>query len=123
MDWPITEDGFYKMLKYFQSVLKVPLIITENGISLNDIVCTDGVVRDYNRIDYITRYLSALSRAMSEGLDCRGYYYWSLMDNMEWAAGYKPRFGLVYVDYATQKRMLKQSALWYRDLIDAKNKA
>ncbi len=123
MDWPITEDGFYKMLKYFQSVLKLPLIITENGISLNDIVCTDGVVRDYNRIDYITRYLSALSRAMSEGLDCRGYYYWSLMDNMEWAAGYKPRFGLVYVDYATQKRMLKQSALWYRDLIDAKNKA
>ncbi|MDE6397993.1 MAG: beta-glucosidase [Clostridiales bacterium] len=122
MGWPITEDGFYKMLKYFQSVLKVPLIITENGISLNDIVSVDGTVEDYDRIDYMKRYLGARSRAIREGLDCRGYYYWSFMDNMEWAAGYKPRFGLVYVDYATQKRILKKSASWYRELIDEKNK-
>ena len=122
MGWDITEDGFYRMLKYFQSVLKVPLLITENGISLNDIVTVDGTVEDPDRIDYMKRYLSALSRAISEGLDCRGYYYWSLMDNMEWAAGYKPRFGLIYVDYPTQTRMLKRSAKWYRELIDGKNK-
>ena len=122
MGWNITEDGFYQMLKYFQSVLKVPLIITENGISLNDIVSVEGSIEDYNRIDYMKRYLSALSRAISEGLDCKGYYYWSLMDNMEWAAGYKPRFGLVYVDYETQQRTLKRSAAWYRELIDKKNK-
>lgn len=119
--WNITEDGFYQMLKYFQSVVKVPLIITENGISLNDIVTIEGKIEDYNRIDYMKRYLSALSRAMSEGLDCKGYYYWSFMDNMEWAAGYKPRFGLVYVDYETQTRTLKRSAEWYRNLIDGKN--
>lgn len=121
MGWNITEDGFYAMLKYFQSVLKVPLYITENGISLNDIVTVDGTVEDYDRIDYMKRYLSKLSRAMEEGLDCRGYYYWSLMDNMEWAAGFKPRFGLIYVDYATQKRIIKRSGEWYRDLIDRKN--
>lgn len=121
MGWNITEDGFYQMLKYFQSVLKVPLLITENGISLNDIVSVEGKIEDHNRIDYMKRYLSALSRAIGEGLDCRGYYYWSLLDNMEWAAGYKPRFGLVYVDYKTQARTLKRSAEWYRNLIDGKN--
>ena len=122
MDWPITEDGFYEMLKYFQSVLKVPLYITENGISLNDIVTVDGTVEDYDRIDYMQRYLSKLSQAIKEGLNCKGYYYWSLMDNMEWAAGYKPRFGLIYVDYPTQKRIIKRSGEWYRSLIDNKNK-
>lgn len=119
--WPITEDGFYRMLKYFQSVLKIPLIITENGIALNDIVNLDGEVEDSDRIDYMKRYLSALSRAIEEGLDCRGYYYWSFMDNMEWAAGYTPRFGLVHVNYATQRRTVKRSGRWYRGLIDAKN--
>lgn len=121
MGWPVTEDGFYEMLGYFKSVLKVPLYITENGISLNDVVTVEGTVEDYDRIDYMKRYLSALSRAISEGLDCRGYYYWSLMDNMEWAAGYRPRFGLLYVDYPTQRRLMKRSAYWYRDLIDCKN--
>ena len=109
------------MLKYFQSVVKVPIYIAENGISLNDIVTVDGEVMDYDRIDYLKRYLAALSRAISEGLDCRGYYYWSYMDNMEWAAGYEPRFGLVYVDYTTQKRIMKRSGEWYRSLIDEKN--
>lgn len=122
MGWPITEDGFYELLKYLQSTLKVPLYITENGISLNDIVTVDGTVEDYDRIDYLKRYLSKLSQAISEGLDCRGYYCWSLMDNMEWAAGYKPRFGLIFVDYATQKRIIKRSGEWYRNLIDSKNK-
>lgn len=121
MDWPITEDGFYELLKYLQSTLKVPLYITENGVSLNDIVNLDGKVEDYDRIDFMKRYLSKLSQAIDEGLDCRGYFYWSLMDNMEWAAGYKPRFGLIYVDYATQKRIFKRSAEWYRGLIDNKN--
>ena len=121
MSWPVTEDGFYELLKYLQSVLKVPLYITENGISLNDIVSVDGTVEDYDRIDYMKRYLSKLSQAISEGLDCRGYYYWSLMDNMEWAAGYKPRFGLIYVDYRTQRRIIKRSGEWYRTVIDEKN--
>ncbi len=120
-NWFITEDGFYEMLMYFKKVLKVPLIITENGIALNDIVTLEGEVRDYDRIDYLKRYLAALSRAIEDGLDCRGYCYWSLMDNLEWAAGYKDRFGLLYVDYRTQKRIIKQSGRWYSALIDEKN--
>lgn len=119
--WFITEDGFYEMLMYFKKVLKVPLIITENGIALNDRVTLEGEVLDYDRIDYMKRYLSALSRAIRDGLDCRGYCYWSLMDNLEWAAGYRDRFGLLYVDYRTQRRIVKESAKWYRALIDAKN--
>jgi beta-glucosidase len=122
MNWPITEDGFYEMLTYFRKVLKVPLVITENGIALNDIVTVEGTVEDYDRIDYMKRYLSALSRAIEEGLDCRGYCYWSLLDNLEWAAGFKDRFGLVHVDYNTLKRTIKRSGRWYSALIDEKNK-
>ena len=121
MGWAITEDGFEAFLGYLKKTLKVPLYITENGISLNDIVNLHGEVLDFDRIDYLERYLSVLSKAIEDGLDCRGYFYWSLMDNMEWAAGYKPRFGLIYVDYPTQTRLIKRSGEWYKSLIDAKN--
>ena len=117
----ITPDGFYDMLTYFRKVLKVPLYITENGIALNDIVNIHGQVEDWDRIDYLEQYLAVLNRAISEGLDCRGYYYWSLMDNFEWAAGYRGRFGLVHVDYETLKRTVKRSGYFYRDVIRAKN--
>ncbi len=65
------------------------------------------------------RYLAALRRATADGVDVRGYFHWSIMDNLEWAEGYRHRFGLVFVDYATQKRTLKDSALWYREVIAA----
>ena len=121
MGWMVTPDGFYDMLTYFRKVLKVPLYITENGIALNDIVNIHGQVEDWDRIDYLEQYLAVLNRAISEGLDCRGYYYWSLMDNFEWAAGYRGRFGLVHVDYETLKRTVKRSGYFYRDVIRAKN--
>jgi beta-glucosidase len=82
-------------------------------------VALDGAVHDPQRIDFLTRYLVALKQACIDGTDIRGYFQWSLLDNFEWAEGYKHRFGLVHVDYQTQRRTLKDSAYWYRDLIRA----
>jgi len=94
-----------------------PLYITENGLSSMDWVSTDGKVHDLNRIDFTRRHLQYLERAIDEGVPVRGYFHWSIMDNFEWAAGYRERFGLIHVDYKTQSRTLKESALWYRDVI------
>ena len=79
-------------------------------------ISLDGKVHDPNRIDFLARYLHELKRADSE-IDLRGYFQWSLMDNFEWSEGYAQRFGLVYVDFRNQQRILKDSAYWYRDVI------
>ncbi len=84
---------------------------------MRDAVATDGKVHDPQRIDFTRRYLRSLHRAISEGVKVNGYFHWSVMDNFEWAEGYKERFGLIHVDYATQERTLKDSAYWYRDVI------
>lgn len=96
---------------------QLPMVVTENGFCSGDWVGLDGRVHDGARIDYLHRYLRGLKRAASEGIPVGGYFYWSLMDNFEWAEGYKPRFGIVHVDYATQTRTLKDSAYWYREVI------
>lgn len=98
---------------------KLPVYITENGMSNNDWVSTDGQVHDPQRIDYTRRYLMALRQAIGDGADIRGYFHWSLMDNFEWAAGYRERFGLIHVDFDTQKRTLKDAAKWYSRVISA----
>jgi beta-glucosidase len=82
-----------------------------------DWVHLDGKVHDPQRIDYLNRYIVEFERAIDDGVPARGYFVWSIMDNFEWAEGYKQRFGLIYVDYATGKRILKDSAFWYRDVI------
>ena len=87
--------------------------MTENGIALDDAVGPDGAVHDPRRIDYLAGHIAAAERAIADGTDLRGYFVWSLLDNFEWALGYRPRFGLVYVDYATQARIPKSSARWY----------
>ena len=86
--------------------------------SLCDVVSLDGKVHDPNRIDYLTRYLRELRRAVDDGVDLRGYFQWSFMDNMEWARGYDERFGLVYVDFETQQRIPKDSAYWYKEVME-----
>ena len=93
------------------------MIITENGLSNLDWVSLDGKVHDPQRIDFLRRYLLELGRACADGVDVRGYFHWSIMDNFEWANGYKERFGLVYVDYETQQRTPKDSAYWYKNVI------
>ena len=98
---------------------KKPVVISENGVCLTDWVTLDGKVPDGQRIDFMRRYLRQAKRALDEGYDVVGYIYWSFMDNFEWAEGYTPRFGLVHVDYGTQKRTPKDSFHWYRELIKA----
>jgi beta-glucosidase len=93
------------------------LYITENGASSSDVLEGDGTIVDSDRIMYLRNYLGQLHRAIAEGVPVKGYFVWSLLDNFEWADGYGKRFGIVYVDYATQKRTPKMSALFYRDVI------
>jgi beta-glucosidase len=97
----------------------VPLVITENGAAFDDVVDPLGGVHDADRVAYIDAHLRAVNAAIESGADVRGYFVWTLLDNFEWAWGLAKRFGLVHVDYATQVRTLKDSALWYREVITA----
>jgi len=115
--WFITPPALYWGPRFIHERYKAPIYITENGLSNVDWVMLDGKVHDPQRIDYTTRYLRELERAIGDGVDVRGYFHWSLLDNFEWAEGYKERFGLIHVDFPTGKRTLKDSAHWYKDLI------
>jgi len=115
--WKQTPEALYWAVRFLGEHYKLPIIITENGITCSDFISLDGRVHDSNRVDFMSKYLLQLRRALAEGIDVRGYFYWSAMDNFEWQDGYKHRFGLIYVDYATQERTLKDSALWYHDII------
>lgn len=117
-DWPVTPEALRYGPKFLFERYKTPIYITENGLSCRDWVSLDGKVHDPDRIDFTSRYLKQLSRAIREGADVRGYFHWSLMDNFEWAAGYRERFGLIHVDYQTQKRTPKDSYEWYRRVIE-----
>jgi beta-glucosidase len=97
----------------------LPLYITESGASYDDYTDPNGEVVDTERIAYLSGYFAAAARAIADGIDLRGYFVWSFLDNYEWAEGYSKRFGIVYIDYRTQERIPKHSALWYRDLIAA----
>ena len=96
-------------------------MITENGVALPDVVSRDGKVHDSYRTDFIERYVAQLQKARSEGTDIRGYFYWSLMDNFEWRLGFSRRFGLIFVDYPTQKRIPKDSFFFYKSMIEKIN--
>lgn len=115
--WPVTLDCLYWGTKFLYERYKTPIYITENGKSCLDTIAEDGQIHDTERIDYINGYLKGLKKSILEGTDVRGYFHWSLMDNFEWAYGYKERFGLIYVDYQTQKRILKNSAYRYKEII------
>ncbi|MDR1012068.1 MAG: beta-glucosidase [Opitutaceae bacterium] len=96
---------------------KLPFVFSENGFCNTDFIHRDGKVHDPQRIDYMAGYLGEIARAIAEGYPVTGYFYWSILDNFEWAEGYKDRFGLVHVDYTTQKRTPKDSYYWYQQLI------
>lgn len=115
--WFVEPEALYFGPLWLYERYRVPIVITENGMSGTDWVDADGRVRDWQRIDYTRRYLLALSRAIRDGADVRGYFHWSILDNFEWQSGYKERFGLVHVDFGTQRRTPKDSAWWYRDVI------
>lgn len=117
MQWPVTPSSFYWITRFLHERYRTALVCTENGMANQDSVSLDGKVHDPQRIDFMQRYLLELHRAIREGADVRGYFCWSLMDNFEWAEGYRPRFGLVYVNYQNQQRILKDSASWYAKVI------
>lgn len=115
MGWEIYPQGLTELLLALKAEYTLPPIyITENGMASADQL-EDGKIADEQRIAYVRDHLSALAAAMEQGVEVRGYFLWSLLDNFEWNSGYSKRFGVVHVDYATQKRTLKDSALWYRD--------
>lgn len=117
MGWEVNSDGLRDLLVRLQHDYQPKAIyITENGAAFEDQVA-DGTVHDPRRLAYIQSHLEASHAALTSGVPLRGYFAWSLMDNFEWAYGYAKRFGLIYVDYATQERILKDSALWYKRVI------
>jgi beta-glucosidase len=121
MGWNIDPSGLEDLLvALHEAYPSLPLMVTENGAAFDDVVTdeADGpAVHDVERVDYLRRHFTAAHRAMGRGVDLRGYQVWSLMDNFEWGYGYSKRFGIVRVDYETQERILKDSALWLRELI------
>ncbi|MEU4239257.1 GH1 family beta-glucosidase [Actinoplanes sp. NPDC026619] len=118
MNWLIEPSGLTHLLKRIhQDYPGTPLLITENGAAYPEGPGADGEVHDTRRIEYLDGHLRACHDALAAGVDLRGYFVWSLMDNFEWAEGYAKRFGIVHVDYATQERRLKDSAKWYREVI------
>lgn len=117
LGWEIVPESIYWATKFAYQRYNLPIFITENGIACEDFVYDDGKVYDPQREFYIKKHIEQLKRASDEGIPVIGYQYWSLLDNFEWATGYDARFGLVYVDYKTQKRMIKESAYYYKKII------
>jgi beta-glucosidase len=118
MDWAVDASGLREILvRLGREYGNPPLLVTENGAAYRDQVTPDGGVHDPERVAYLHSHLIAAHQALVEGVDLRGYFVWSLLDNFEWAEGYGRRFGLVHVDYETQARTWKDSAHWYREVI------
>ena len=119
MDWEVYPESIYFMLKKFSGYSSVKnIIITENGAAFNDCFI-DGKINDTKRISYLHNCLQQVLRAKEEGVPVTGYFAWSFTDNFEWAEGYTQRFGLVYVDYRTQRRYVKSSGHWWREFLSA----
>ncbi len=119
LKWPITPEVMRWGPRFLRDRYGLPSYISETGVGCNDKLFLDGAVHDPDRIDFLRRYFSELRRGVEEGSDVRGCFHWSLTDNFEWHNGYGERFGLVYVDYPTQRRIPKDSAAWYAALAAA----
>jgi beta-glucosidase len=117
-DWEINPREFRDVLLWLHDTYPCPPIyITENGAYFEDTLSKDGKVHDSRRIEFLDSYIHAMLEARSQGVNVRGYFVWSLLDNFEWACGYRPTFGIIKVDFTTQRRIPKDSYHWYRDFI------
>lgn len=117
LKWPVTPPVLYYGPRLVSEYWQLPVVITENGLSCNDVISLDGRVHDPNRIDFLHRYLREMKDAVTDGTKLLGYFHWAFTDNYEWHSGYSERFGLIYVDYPTSERIPKDSAAWYKDVI------
>jgi beta-glucosidase len=119
MGWPVESDGLTELLvRLHEEYTQGPIYITENGRAVYDYVDPEGDVDDEERVAFLDAHFRAAHAAMEQGVDLRGYMVWSLLDNFEWAEGYSKRFGIVFVDYGTQRRIPKMSARWYKEVIE-----
>ena len=124
MGWEIYPDGLRELLTRLNNDYDHPtMYITENGMAFNDVVSADGSIHDDYRIDFLKKHIDQAAKCIAGGVDLRGYFVWSLMDNFEWEAGWGQRFGLIYVDYKTLERTVKDSGWWYRDHIAERSKS
>ncbi len=121
--WPIVPGAFRDTLLDIHDRFGLPIYVLENGTAADDKPIAPARVQDTGRIAYLQAYTNAMQQAIAAGADVRGYFVWSLLDNFEWASGYSQRFGLVYVDFATQRRIPKASARWYSDFIAARRRS
>jgi beta-glucosidase len=124
MGWPIVPDGLREVLvqqrdRYGDAL--PPVMVTENGVAVPDLLEGGGSVDDPRRVQYLREHIAAVGAAMDEGVDVQGYFVWSFLDNFEWAEGYRPRFGLVYTDYATQRRVPKTSYTWFQSFLGGRS--
>lgn len=118
LKWDVYPEGLYKLLIELSNYTSIPIYITENGAAFEDIIQNDRI-QDNERIKYIKEHILYASKAIKDGVNLKGYYIWSLLDNFEWSYGYSKRFGIIHVDFNTLKRTPKDSALWYRDFLKA----
>ncbi len=119
MNWIVNPQGLYDLLKRLDKDYGKPnLLVSENGAAFKDVVENDGSIRDERRINYIHEHLLACNKAIQDGVNLKGYFLWSFMDNFEWSFGYSKRFGIVHVDFETLKRTIKQSGYWYKNVIE-----
>jgi len=118
MNWEIHPPSIYNILKKMQQYPEIKKIyITENGAAFDDQL-VDGKIQDVERVNFIQSYLQQVLKAKNEGVNVKGYFAWTFTDNFEWAEGYRPRFGLVHVDFKTQKRTIKDSGIWYKNFLN-----
>ena len=117
LKWVVSPEVMHYGVRFLYERYKLPVYISESGLSCNDKIYLDGKVHDVERIDYLERYLGELQKSVSDGVDLRGYFHWSLTDNFEWHSGYDERFGLVFVDYRTGERIRKDSSFWFENYI------
>ena len=121
MDWEVHPNCIYEAVKSFNQYKEIKeIIITENGAAFDDVV-VDNKIFDHLRRDYLKEHLRKLLKAKKEGFNVKGYFIWTLIDNFEWAEGFKPKFGLVHMDPITQKRTIKESGNWYKDFLSKEN--
>jgi beta-glucosidase len=121
MDWEVYPDGLYEILmRVHREYGPIDLYVTESGAAYDDTVSADGAVHDRGRLAYLQAHFDQAARAVASGAPLRGYFVWSLLDNFEWAEGYAKRFGIIYVDFATQQRIVKDSGRWYAELLGAR---
>jgi beta-glucosidase len=117
MNWEVYPESIYEMLIQFGKYKNFKeIFVTENGAAFPDVL-VNGKIHDIKRINYLEQYLKQVLRAKHEGINVSGYFVWSITDNFEWAEGYRPRFGLVYIDFETQERIIKDSGYWYSRII------